>query len=51
MRLVKKLRKRWQMWRFLQKQPHIAERRAYLRQAIKLGNTHPVGRAKRGRYD
>ncbi|MGX3066440.1 hypothetical protein [Ursidibacter arcticus] len=51
MKFVKKLRKRWQLWQFQQQKPVIAERHHYLKQAIQQGNQHPVGRAKRGRYD
>lgn len=51
MKLIKKLRKRWQLWRFAKQKPVIAERRGYLLLAIRQGNQSPVGRAKRGRYD
>lgn len=50
MKLVKKLRKRWQLWRFQRQKPQVAERHQLLKQAILQGNQHPVGRAKRGRY-
>lgn len=50
MKLIKKLRKRWQLWRFQKQHPVVAERRAFLIEAIKQGNYCPVGRAKRGRY-
>ncbi|MGX2948576.1 hypothetical protein [Frederiksenia canicola] len=49
MKLVKKLRKRWQQWRFQRQKPVIAERHHYLKQAILQGNQNPVSRAKRGR--
>lgn len=37
MKLIKKLRKRWQAWRFQQQKPKVAERRALLVQAVKQG--------------
>lgn len=37
MKLVKKLRKRWQQWRFQRQKPQVAERRNLLATAIKQG--------------
>lgn len=37
MKLIKKLRKRWQAWRFQKANPIVAERRALLAQAILKG--------------
>lgn len=37
MKLVKKLRKRWQAWRFAKRNPVVAERRYLLTQAVKQG--------------
>lgn len=37
MKLVKKLRKRWQAWRFQQQKPKMAERRALLEIALQQG--------------
>lgn len=37
MKLLKKLRKRWQAWRFAQQKPVVAERRTLLLQAVKQG--------------
>lgn len=49
MKLVRKLRKRWQQWWFYQDRPVIAERHHYVKEAVQQGNQNPVGRAKRGR--
>ncbi|VEI74754.1 Uncharacterised protein [Mannheimia haemolytica] len=48
---IKKLRQRWQQWLFYRRRPDLAERHNWLRAAVAQGNLHPVGRAKRGRYD
>ncbi|AGK01605.1 TPA: hypothetical protein PXF07_000042 [Mannheimia haemolytica] len=47
MKYIKKLRKRWQIWRFLKNHPEVAQRRDLLAIAIKQGVENPVGRARR----
>lgn len=47
MKFLKKLRKRWQGWRFAKQNPTVAERRGFLAEAIKQGVENPVGRARR----
>ncbi|MEG9490044.1 hypothetical protein [Mannheimia indoligenes] len=47
MKFLKKIRKRWQSWRFHQQKPTVAERRDLLAIAIKQGVENPVGRARR----
>lgn len=47
MKYLKKLRKRWQGWRFAKQHPRVAERRAFITEAIKQGVENPVGRARR----
>lgn len=37
MKLLKKLRKRWQQWRFQQQKPTVASRRGVIQQAIAQG--------------
>lgn len=37
MKLIKKLRKRWQLWRFHKQNPQAAERRALLKIALEQG--------------
>lgn len=37
MKLVKKLRKRWQAWRFAKQKPEVATRRQLLIEAVKKG--------------
>lgn len=37
MKLIKKLRKRWQQWRFHRQKPQVTERRKLLAQAIQQG--------------
>ncbi|MDD6910763.1 hypothetical protein [Actinobacillus minor] len=44
---MKKLRKRWQSWRFAKNHPDLAERWGFLTEAIKQGAENPVGRARR----
>ncbi|MDY2946560.1 MAG: hypothetical protein SOS93_01730 [Mannheimia varigena] len=51
MTLIKKLRQRWQQWRFYRRRPDLAELHNVVRAAVAQGNQHPIGRAKRGRYD
>ena len=51
MKLIKTLRQRWQQWRFYRRRPDLAELHNMVRAAVAQGNQHPVGRAKRGRYD
>lgn len=51
MTLIKKLRKRWQQWRFYRRRPDLTELHNVVRAAVAQGNQNPVGRAKRGRYD
>lgn len=46
MRLVKKLRKRWQQWRFQQQNPVVANRRALLTQAVKQGKSQEGGNVR-----
>lgn len=47
MKFLKKIRKRWQSWRFHQQKPTIATHRDLLAIAIKKGVENPVGRARR----
>lgn len=44
MKFLKKLRKRWQGWRFQKQNPVVAERHAYLKTAVQLG------KQQEGRY-
>lgn len=46
MKLVKKLRKRWQQWRFQQQKPQVAERRTLLLQAVKQGKSQEGGNVR-----
>lgn len=46
---IKKLRQRWQQWRFYRRRPDLAERHNWLRAAVAEGKKNPVGRARRGR--
>ncbi|MDY3123675.1 MAG: hypothetical protein SOW21_04710 [[Actinobacillus] rossii] len=47
MKFLKKLRKRWQGWRFAKQNPTVAQLRGFLTEAIKQGVKNPVGRARR----
>lgn len=47
---IRKIKQWWRSRQFRQANPIVAERRDYLKQAIKQGNKNPVSRAKRGRY-
>lgn len=49
MKLINKLRRRWQLWRFYRRAPELAERHNWLRAAVEQGKQNPVGRARRGR--
>ncbi|WP_193329809.1 hypothetical protein [[Mannheimia] succiniciproducens] len=47
MKYLKKLRKRWQGWRFAKQNPVVAESRSYITLALKLGVENPVMRKRR----
>lgn len=50
-KLFRKIRNWWRVRIFRKRNPVVAERRDYLKMAVKQGNQAPVSRAKRGRYD
>lgn len=47
MKLIKKLHKRWTLWRFYRRNPELAELHNVVRAAVEQGKQNPVGRAKR----
>ncbi|WGE32578.1 hypothetical protein NYR60_02925 [Actinobacillus genomosp. 2] len=47
---IRKIKQWWRSRQFRQAKPITAERRDYLKEAIKQGNKNPVSRAKRDRY-
>lgn len=49
MKLIKKLRRRWQQWHFYRRRPELAELHNVVRTAVEQGKQNPVGRARRGR--
>lgn len=50
MKLIKKLRQRWQQWRFYRRRPDLAELHNVVRAAVAQGKQQSVRKATRGRY-